>query len=125
MSTDFQKRIGYVDVKSSPVHFYVQREKSFKTKHTPIPFDVERLNVGGPMNLKSGVFTAPRDGIYSFSFTGLVNLPASTSRAHLHVVKISSNRIISTSVGRPALDSHASVWSREILLSIRRKICIC
>ena len=34
-----------------------------------IPYQVERLNVGGAMNLATGTFTAPTNGIYSFSFT--------------------------------------------------------
>ena len=34
-----------------------------KTKDTSIPFDWEQLNVGEAMNLTSGKFTAPRDGI--------------------------------------------------------------
>ena len=37
------------------------------------------------MNLTSGTFTAPRDGIYSFAFTGFANLPASSSRVFLRV----------------------------------------
>ena len=45
-----------------------------------MPFDVEILNVGGAMNSTSGIFTAPWDGIYSFSFIGLAWLPASSSR---------------------------------------------
>ena len=44
-------RIGYVDVKSSPVYFYVQRYAHFNTAKTPIPFDVEKLNVGGALDL--------------------------------------------------------------------------
>ena len=60
----FQTWIGYVDVKSSPVYFFfVQRSvNGFNTAGTPIPFDTEGLNVGGAMNLASGIFTAPRDG---------------------------------------------------------------
>ena len=52
--TDFQKRMGYVDVKLSPVYFYVQKWKGFNTAKTPIPFDVEILNIGGAMNLTLG-----------------------------------------------------------------------
>ena len=82
----FQTLIGYVDVKSSPVYFYVQRNSPiFNTIGTPIPFDVERLNVGGAMNLTSGKFTAPRDGIYSFSFNGLAWFPASSTTVFLRV----------------------------------------
>ena len=83
----FQTWIGYVDVKSSPVYFFVQRNATvFDATRTPIPFDVERLNVGGAMNLTSGIFTAPRDGIYSFSFSGLVFFPpSSSSRVYLHI----------------------------------------
>jgi hypothetical protein len=65
-----QKWIGYADVKSAPVHFYVQRNSSFSTKNTPIPFELVRVNEGNAMNLLTGKFTAPRTGIYFFSFTG-------------------------------------------------------
>lgn len=65
--------MGYVDVKSgSGVHFYVQRSVQPSTPITEenvITYDVERLNVGKAMHLKSGVFTAPKSGIYYFSFS--------------------------------------------------------
>jgi len=35
---------------------------------TTIPFDAEVFNFGDAMNLKTGVFTAPKKGLYSFTF---------------------------------------------------------
>ncbi|XP_046458847.1 uncharacterized protein LOC124205446 isoform X3 [Daphnia pulex] len=71
---DKQKWIGYADVKSAPVHFYVQRNSPFNTINTPIPFDLAVVNEGNAMDLSSGKFTAPRPGIYFFSFAGLARL---------------------------------------------------
>lgn len=62
--------IGNVDVKTKNVHFYVQRNSPFNNNNSVVPFQVERLNVGGAMNLASGVFTAPVDGTYYFEFFG-------------------------------------------------------
>jgi hypothetical protein len=77
--TDKQKWIGYVDVKSAPVHFYVQRNSSFHKTETPIPFDLALVNEGNAMNLTSGKFTATRPGIYFFSFVGMARLESSSS----------------------------------------------
>ncbi len=63
--------MGLIDVKSSPVQFHVQRKTSFSTLNTPIPFEIERLNVGRAMDLASGIFTAPKAGIYYFVFSCL------------------------------------------------------
>jgi len=35
-----------------------------------MPFEKEYLNLGGGMNLASGVFAAPKAGTYTFSFIG-------------------------------------------------------
>ena len=84
--TDLQKWIGHVDVKSEPVHFYAQRNSPFTTTKTPIPFQLTRWNEGNAMDLQTGIFTAPRPGVYFFSFTGLAQFQASSSsRVYLAV----------------------------------------
>ena len=85
MSADFQNRIGYVDVKSSPVYFDLQRFYDFSTTETPISFDYERLNVDGAVNSTSGKFTAPLDEIYSFSFTEVAYIPPVLKNVYLFV----------------------------------------
>jgi hypothetical protein len=66
----FQKMIGYVDVKTSPVYFYAQKTSNFWTLNTVIPFDFLRLNLGNAMNT-NGIFVAPIPGKYFFSYSGI------------------------------------------------------
>ena len=54
---------------NSGVYFYVQRETRYSVNMTIIPYEVERLNIGGAMNLATGIFTVPISGVYHFSFT--------------------------------------------------------
>ena len=58
---------------SSGVYFYVGRNSPYPTTKTAIPYEVERLNIGGAMNLASGVFTAPVSGRYQFNFVAQKN----------------------------------------------------
>ncbi|XP_045028733.1 uncharacterized protein LOC123471456 [Daphnia magna] len=76
----FQQLIGFTEIKSVSTAFYVQRSSSFTQINTPIPFQVERLNVGGAMNLTSGIFTAPVTGSYFFCLSGTAYISESTSR---------------------------------------------
>jgi hypothetical protein len=114
--TDKQKWIGYADVKSAPVHFYVQRNSSFFTYNTPIPFDLARVNEGNAMNLTSGIFTAPRPGIYFFSFTGLASSPASySSYVYLGVALYLNGGLIGT--GKAEDGNTVANWSPLTLQS--------
>lgn len=58
-------------MKSSPVLFYVSRNSPYGVPNSPIPFEVEQLNIGGGMDLETGVFTAPKAGRYSFDLSGM------------------------------------------------------
>lgn len=71
-----QTRVGSVDVKSSPVLFYVQRNMSLyledrRPTTAILTFQVERSNVGGGMQARTGIFTAPKAGTYVFHFGGI------------------------------------------------------
>ena len=50
-----------------PVAFDFRRITSYTTASTVVPYEEEVLNVGGAMSM-TGVFTAPIDGVYEFSF---------------------------------------------------------
>jgi hypothetical protein len=97
-SIGFQKFIGYADVKSTPVYFYVQRNTSFYDEYTPIPFQLARVNVGNAMNLTSGIFTAPRPGIYFFSFAVTASLLSSDSTVYSSILYLNGDIIGSTGV---------------------------
>lgn len=66
-----ESSIGNIEVKTKSVHFHILRNTSFSANQTIVPFEIERFNVGGAMDLKSGIFTAPLSGTYYFQFNGL------------------------------------------------------
>lgn len=67
-------------MKSAPTYFYVQKNTEFSTMNTPIPYEIEVVNTGGAMDKSTGIFTAPRDGTYFFSFTGVAIFPPTSSK---------------------------------------------
>lgn len=67
-----------MDIKSSSVQFYVQRSSNFNVNNSVIPWEFTRLNIGNAMNTASGVFTAPKDGIYHFHFSLYGNVGAAS-----------------------------------------------
>ena len=79
------RRLGFFDIKTSPIQFYVQPTSSFSTRFTTIPWQLTRLNVGDAMNVTTGVFSAPKDGVYHFHFSGI------TFRNNFFVVNLRLN----------------------------------
>ncbi|XP_057373213.1 uncharacterized protein LOC130694064 [Daphnia carinata] len=101
----FQNWIGFVDTKSSPTYFYVRKFANYFAKlYTPIPFDDEMMNVGGAMNLTTGIFTTPRTGKYFFTASGSTSFPAS-SYTILFDIDIFKN---DHSIGISSTDSYSS-----------------
>jgi len=64
--------LGFLNVKSLPkgVHFYAQRSQRFKEKDAVVPFDRVLLNEGDGLDGSTGIFRAPKPGIYHFLFHG-------------------------------------------------------
>jgi hypothetical protein len=87
LSIGFETVIGFNDIKtaSAGVSFYVQRQGPYSYAKTVIPYQVERLNIGGAMNLATGVFTVPVNGRYHFSFAAI------SMTAHFNMVNLRVN----------------------------------
>lgn len=56
---------------ASGVHFYAHQSSKAPSGNGIMLFDVVRLNLGDALNAKTGVFTAPRSGVYQFAFKGM------------------------------------------------------
>ncbi|KAI9557791.1 hypothetical protein GHT06_014540 [Daphnia sinensis] len=65
----FQQWMGDEDAQSKPVYFNVQKLDQLSTDSELIPFEIVRVNQGDAMNASAGIFTAPVNGTYFFSFT--------------------------------------------------------
>jgi len=56
---------------SSTTFFNLQKTTKYSNHYEVVPFEKEVLNVGKAFNMSDLTFTAPREGIYEFSFLGL------------------------------------------------------
>ncbi len=104
-------------MKTKSVHFYVQRSTSSSFTNTVLSFEVERLNMGDAMNLATGIFTVPVDGIYHFQFSALKSL---NSTANVFVSLQVNDVTISTSYAASDISPYLTL--SVINASIRLKV---
>ena len=56
------------DIKTTSVYFYATRNTKFVGLNAVIPYEIAPVNLGGSLNLATGIFTVPVPGRYFFTF---------------------------------------------------------
>ena len=104
----YERRVGYNDIKTdSGFYFQVQRNLDIFGK-TVLHYQLEKLNVGGAMNIATGTFTVPTNGVYSFSLTAL-SIGSAAVSLHLNGVQIAVS------------DTHIDIYSISLSLILTLK----
>ena len=96
-------------VKSAFVYFYLQKNSTYLIQNSKVSFEIERLNVGGALDIKTGIFTAPSDGFYYFSLSGINHY--SEMRIHL--------RLNGVKIGAAFVSKKKTTYSLQSILQLK------
>ncbi len=78
------------------------------------------LNVGAAMDLSSGVFTAPRNGKYFFSLSGMEQFPSSSTRVYMGIgLNLNGSQIGATYADEMSTESQFEMISLQSTLSLK------
>ena len=105
-----EDRLGQLNINgfSSGIYFYVQRYGILPAApNGVIRFNKERLNVGGAMNISTGVFIVPKAGIYHFSVT--IAKEGYSFDAILIYFRVNGNKVGVASVGAAVTGAPATL----------------
>ena len=80
------------------------RHPQYFENQSSIPFELNKVNIGGAMNSSSGVFTAPRNGRYFFSLSGVAKF-ASNSTGYIGVAL----RVNASPIGRGHTEGNVGI----------------
>ncbi|XP_040891209.1 cerebellin-1-like [Toxotes jaculatrix] len=89
------------------------------TRNSPIPYDVITLNQGSGYNPALGLFTAPRSGLYSFSFSVYSKVDMAGERMYYKVQLMRNGEVVASTWEDNREDSEDSS-SQTVLLSLEQ-----